>query len=484
MNPPLLAQSVAGGVDARRLDALRFDADPLADRTIASIMGPAGPWVIEPGQTGDLIALNHPRFQRMAAASRAMSGWTENGLLDDWQPPADLLAADVAAAMREYLRSASVLPVWADRARIERAERIFFEYGPLSCALLFCASLPECYVSPDLADVLHAAGQLEQHTDYRIRMTAAMIFPVMMRGGLTDPRGAGIAQVLKVRLIHATIRHLILRGRPEDAGESIVPLSALARSGQMYHALFGHGWNVREKGLPCNQEELAYTLLTFSYVFVRSLRQLGLGLSREDEEAYLHCWNVAAHLLGVRRELMADTMEEAESLFTVMQARANAHPPSPDVRPNLGRALMNAMATSIRLPIVRDLPPLLTAHLCGPRTSTAIGANGQARWPARLLFAVVMGVSGIVDAVMRVWWPDFALSRLITRILGYHVVTAVLLDQTRPLTLPEHLLNRIDEGMAGWHEDPKAPRFVNAVEDALTIRGSWRRRVRTSIQHI
>ncbi|MCB2042404.1 MAG: DUF2236 domain-containing protein, partial [Rhodoferax sp.] len=65
----------------------------------------------------------------------------------------------------------------------------FYEYGPLSCILLFCASLPECYVLPDLATVLHRAGQLEQHTEYRIRSTAAMIFPVMMRGGLSDASG-------------------------------------------------------------------------------------------------------------------------------------------------------------------------------------------------------------------------------------------------------------------------------------------------------
>ena len=64
----------------------------------------------------------------------------------------------------------------------------------LSCTLLFCASLPECYVLPDLAEVLHTTGQLEQRTDWRIRSTAAMIFPVMMRGGLTTPAGGGVAR--------------------------------------------------------------------------------------------------------------------------------------------------------------------------------------------------------------------------------------------------------------------------------------------------
>ena len=119
--------------------------------------------------------------------------------------------------MQHYLREGQFLPPWADRAKIERAEVLFMDYGALSCTLLFCASLPECYVIPDLSAVLHAAGQLEQHTDYRIRSTAAMIFPVMMKGGLGQPDGSGVAQILKVRLIHATIRNLILRGAPADA---------------------------------------------------------------------------------------------------------------------------------------------------------------------------------------------------------------------------------------------------------------------------
>ena len=63
----------------------------------------------------------------------------------------------------------------------------------------------------------------EAHTEHRIRQTAAMVFPVMMRGGLMSPGGTGVAQVLKVRLIHATIRHLVLRGTPPDSIPALPP---------------------------------------------------------------------------------------------------------------------------------------------------------------------------------------------------------------------------------------------------------------------
>lgn len=464
-------------VTAQRLDAMQLVADPLADDTVARAVGrwwPGSHSNSDGDAAQNLVSANAERWARIAAVNRAMAGWTHNGQLQGWTSAA--LGPDLALALSEYLRAGSALPDWADRTKIERAEQLFFEYGPLSCVLLFCASLPECYVVPDLADVLHTTGQLEQHTDYRIRSTAAMIFPVMMRGGLTHPDGGGIAQALKVRLIHATVRSLILRGSPEDAVERrsvIAPLPTGPHTGGMHHALFARGWNVRAQGLPCNQEELAYTLLTFSYVFLRSLRQLGLGLSHDDEDAYLHCWNVVGFIMGVRRELMADTMEAAEALFALMQARGRAHPPTPDVRPALGQALMHTLATSIRLPVLRHFPRLMTVRLCGPRSSRDIGVTGPAPWTARLLFTLVMDGSRVIDGLMRLCWREFSLSRLVSRVLGYHLISSLLLDQVRPLKLPNHLIDRVTDHMTMWSEDPKAPRWVNVVEDALTVAGSW-----------
>jgi len=188
------------------LEALTRLADPLADRTVAAIVGAWG-GASQPG--ADAIA-------RLATATRLMAQWRNNASLADWQPAPGSADPALVETLRAYLREGCRLPVWMDPARVARAEAIFMHEGPLSCTLLFCASLPECYVPPQLAEVLHVAGQLEAHTEHRIRQTAAMVFPVMLKGGLTDPAGSGIAQVLKVRLIHATIRHLILHGDPEQ----------------------------------------------------------------------------------------------------------------------------------------------------------------------------------------------------------------------------------------------------------------------------
>jgi ER-bound oxygenase mpaB/B'/Rubber oxygenase, catalytic domain len=472
------------------LDSFQYRADPLADETVATMLGDWSVNATDDVQT--TLHANATHWMRIQEANRLMTQWVDNASLTHWRAlgtdgkPYD---SAVAQALEAYVQAAQTLPDWADAAQLDRAETIFVENGVLSCLLLFCASLPECYVLPDLSDVLHAAGQLEQHTEHRIRATAAMIFPVMMRGGLTSPQGGGVAQVLKVRLIHAMIRNLILHGEPEalviamqsandNTAGNIEKLALPVGAGNMYETLFAHGWNLRRDGLPCNQEELGYTLLTFHYVFLRGLRTLHLPLADSDERAYLHTWNVMAHVLGVDRALMPQTMSEAEAMFTQMQARGRAdaskRPASTDPRPKLGQALMHCMENLIPFHALKGIPSLLTKTLCGRDVASDIGILGRAGLLSRAIYIIGMAVVRFIDTLVRLALPNFSISRMLTRVLGYQMMCKFLMDQTRPLKLPDHLLNQIDDMMDVWSDDKKAPAWLNRLEDRWTTYGSWR----------
>lgn len=427
-------------------------ADPPADDTVARMLagasGPAG-----------LSA-------RIAQINAELARWQTNGALASWRP-APGLDPRAAEALTDYLAACQHLPAWTDRAAIARAETLFMDMSMLSCTLLFCASLPECYVLPDLSAVLHAAGQLEAHTDYRVRSTAAMIFPVMLAGGLTTPEGGGVAQALKVRLIHATIRYLILRGTPREALDA-PPVPPLAPAGaSIYHTLYAHGWDTSVNGLPCNQEELAYTLLTFSYVFVRGLRTLRLALPPQDEQAYLHTWNVLGHVLGIEQGLMATTMAQAQHDFEAIQARARLLVRSPDPRPLLAADLMKAMENEIPLRLLKPVPTLLTRLLCKGDATRDLGLDARVPLLARAVFA--LGLAGVrcIDAVARLFVPGFSLSRMLTRALGQRLVTHFLLDQTRPLRLPDALLGDVNDAATAWRTDPKASHWMRRLEARL-----------------
>jgi len=466
------------------LDQAQQQTDPLADQTIADILGPWAP-VVPQATLSEVEASFKTQWDRIDVVNAVIASWQDNASLAHWHTRLPSVPRPIADALRDYVAAARVLPDWADPARIARAEEIFFDQGVLSCTLLFCASLPECYVVPDLAEVLHTTGQLEQRTDWRIRSTAAMIFPVMMRGGLTEPSGGGVAQVLKVRLIHAMVRNLILRTSPQEAQAlraqglapaPVMPLAALRGSRRMHHALFAHGWDM-SRGLPCNQEEQAYTLLTFGYVYLRGLRTLGLALDAQDELAVLHAWNVVGHLVGIRRELMVFTMDDAEALFARMQARGRAAAVRPDPRPALAGALFANLAGVIPIEVAKPFPQLLSRRLVGRDAARDLAIDGPLPLLSRVMFALLMALVRVIDGVGRIFSKDFSLARLVTRVLGYHLLTQLLMDQTRPLKLPDALLAQARSTVGGWGADRRAPRWLNALEDRLTNVGPWTGRV-------
>jgi hypothetical protein len=178
-------------------------------------------------------------------------------------------------------------------------------------------------------------------------------------------------------------------------------------------------------------------------------------------------------VLGVREDLLAATMDEADAMFRQLQALARAHPAQPDVRPPLGRALMNTMSRSIALPVLRQLPVPMTRWLVGGRTAREIGARRWVGLPALLLFHVGrLAILGF-DRIVRLAIPDFSLTRMFTRVVGYHLLTRFLLDQTRPLGLPQELLGSMQRTVAGWQGDARAPRWVNRLETRMTTPAPW-----------
>ena len=113
------------------LDRMQHIADPLADDTVAAVLGS---WA----EVG--IA---ERLERIRVMNRLIGGWKTNGDLDGWRAVGEGVTPGIAAPLEAYVQAGRQLPPWADADQIARAERLFFDQGPLSCLLLFCRSLPD-----------------------------------------------------------------------------------------------------------------------------------------------------------------------------------------------------------------------------------------------------------------------------------------------------------------------------------------------------
>src|SRR5262249_3309155 len=153
--------------------------------------------------------------------------------------------------------------------------------------------------------------------------------------------------IRRVRLMHAAIRYLVLND-PKVA-KTTVP------------AVFP-SWCL-PCGLPVNQEDLFGTLMTFTQTVFESLDRLGVPAPGASAASYCHRRCVVGHLLGLRADLLPLGLDDARAITAAIRRRQNA--PSEDAQ-LLTSALVRALQTSVRLPVLRPLPPAMIRWLVGP----------------------------------------------------------------------------------------------------------------------
>jgi ER-bound oxygenase mpaB/B'/Rubber oxygenase, catalytic domain len=233
---------------------------------------------------------------------------------------------DIQVFFAEYAK----LPTWADATRMQRGMVFFQQNAGLIGLSLGTCSLPYTYLGADGVRVLAMTERIKNDTTRRLQETGEWVFAVndpkrwsSQTGQLAENNA--IAYTLKIRLIHAAVRQFVLA------------------SGQ---------WNMAW-GYPVNQEDMAGTNLSFSYIVLRALRKMDVPLTDQAQEDYLHHINVLGWLNGVNDDLIAHNLREAFSLDKAIakrQFRASEG----------GKALTNALLNAV-----------------GSLASQANGANNQ-----------------------------------------------------------------------------------------------------------
>jgi hypothetical protein len=345
------------------LTALRQQGDPVADETIRRIF--------ERGEAAELNA-----FMGRLVAN-------------------DEIPADIPDELRAFLAETDALPTWHNRALIHEAERLFNIFGLISLVSLVAASLPECYTMRTGVRILDLTGQLGEHTNRRLHQTAVMVLSVMGKHGL-DEQGRGVRQAQKVRLIHAAIRYRILGaigagGVPTAAGGEVpVVIPGATQSVADIIARHRFDWDLARDGFPINQEDLAFTLLTFGFVIPRAMMSLGVPLTEQEFRAFLHAWNCVGYVMGVDERLMAHTPLDAAVLFTRIKARQAG--PSP-AGARLTNALLEVMERDLlKFRVFRPAAPILMRILVGDDTAKMLGLDVRHAWLVRMIHKAVAGI--------------------------------------------------------------------------------------------
>lgn len=250
------------------LDALRDEGDPLADRAVTALL--------ESGEVADAnLALHNLRRNKQ--------------LTSDELPP----------VLRDYLLATKNVPEWMDHERVARAHEFFRHDGIHVASSLSLGAMVGCYAVPVGAKILSATHQLN-HPHRRMSETTQFILHMMAETPFAA-EGQLITTIQKVRLIHAAVRQLLIR------------------QGQ---------WDRQRHGVPICQEDMLCAALLFSVGVLAGMGRLGVHPSRQEAEDYYYIWRVTATMLGVRPEIVPETVAEASELLALVEKRQSG--PSPE----------------------------------------------------------------------------------------------------------------------------------------------------------
>lgn len=340
------------------LDPMRQAGDPPADNVVAELFA-----------SGDIAPVNN---------------LMKNLIVNEFPVPEDL-----PQVVRDYLAKTDALPDWAEPDRIKAGEQVFWRYGPQLIAILNTYALPFCYVAKNGVQVLALTTRLLTNPTRRILETAQLLVDVMQPGGLTTDQGRGRRTTQKVRLMHAAVRKL-------------APVSS--------------SWSA-QYGLPVNQEDLAGTLMAFSWVSLNGLRKLGIAVPEDDQEAYLHCWRIVGYLLGIRDEMLPRDMASAEAL-TMSIARRQFGPCAEGQA--MTKALVDMLANVLPGDAFRDVPKLLIRYFLGAQWAGWLGIT-ESPW-AELALAPLKLVGMQASDILN----DSTAARALAEKFGHLLIEAIV----------------------------------------------------------
>ncbi|WP_158827953.1 oxygenase MpaB family protein [Mucilaginibacter lacusdianchii] len=193
---------------------------------------------------------------------------------------------------KPLLVQATQIPDFADVKQMHRGAAFFARHASLIMNMLGLLSLPYCYAAADGARVLYLSERMRSDVGKRLQETGDFVWDVMDPNAF-EFNGRGFVSILKVRIMHAAVRYYT------------------SQSGK---------WNMAW-GVPVNQEDMAGTNLSFSLIVIRGLRKLDVAVTYEDQQAFMHLWNVVGSMLGIQAVLLPQDGRQALELEQAIRQR-------------------------------------------------------------------------------------------------------------------------------------------------------------------
>jgi hypothetical protein len=208
-----------------------------------------------------------------------------NRVLREWRTNGQDLPAGLPSDVHDVIEEARRLPSWADRGKLDTVLD-FYERRGTYLGLLYGlgSGMMSTAIPREARAVYYSQGGADMKD--RIAKTAKLGYDIGDIGAY-GPDGEMVVTAVKTRLVHAAVRHLL-------------PQSPAWRQ-------------VRTEQIPISQADMLVTWHSLPTFAMRKLAEWKVPVTREHSEAFLHLWQLSAHMLGIRDEYIPASWEAANT---------------------------------------------------------------------------------------------------------------------------------------------------------------------------
>ncbi len=331
-----------------------------------------------------------------------------NALLRTWTRNDQAIPDEMPRKVRGFMEEARQLPSWVDHDQLATAFEFNKKRGLYVSACYGMASGMMSTVIPREARAVYYSQGGADMKD-RIAKTAKLGNDIGTRDAYS-PGGEMIVTAVKTRMVHAAVRHLL----PQSP----------------------HWTEEADEEIPISQADIMVTWHSLATTVWGKLMEWEIPIPQQEAEAYLHNWQVTAHMLGVDDEYIPGSWAEADS-----QAQQVLDPilaPTPEGI-NLADILVNLMYELDGTLLTRPLIEALTRFMLGDQIADwlelpqrpVLTTTVKAAWP--IFIKVREGLLPFWMAPELYWAFDEFLRRFVLFYLGEaQAISIEIPDTNRP----------------------------------------------------
>ncbi len=195
---------------------------------------------------------------------------------------------EAPASLRKLFKEAETLPEWLDYSAFAPGVRMFHRNSQVILAAFVAGVLIEGFTT-NIAMSFFITGRLRDQGVRRLGQNNRHMIEIFLPGGLYRD-GDGWKLSVRIRLVHAQLRHLL--NRSEE-------------------------WDTEAWGAPISAAHLGYAISAFSARLLKHMKTLGAQYNDEEYDSFMAVWRYSGYLMGIPETILFRDADEALRLWEI-----------------------------------------------------------------------------------------------------------------------------------------------------------------------